>query len=302
MAATAYVNARLLDPASGRDGPGAILVEDGLVRAVGEPTIPDGVERVDCRGHLLIPGLVDMRAQLREPGGEHLENMATASQAAAASGVTTIVCLPNTDPVIDDIALVEFVRRRAREIGLARIHPYAAATKGAQGRELTEMGLLAEAGALGFTDGTRTVASAGIMRRVLGYARTFDLLVLQHPEEPTLSHPGGMNEGEVATRLGLPGIPPAAETILVERDLRLVELTGARYHVAHVSTAGAIEAVRSGKRRGLPVTCDTAPPYFALSETAVGDYRTVAKLSPPLRGDGDRRAVVEGLADGSIVA
>ncbi|MCC7272374.1 MAG: dihydroorotase [Alphaproteobacteria bacterium] len=305
MGPLALVNARLFDPTSGRDETGALLVVDGRIAAVGADAaarLPAEAERIDCRGHLLMPGLVDMRAQLREPGEEHLENLTTASQAAAGAGVTTIVCLPNTNPVIDDAAVVEFVRRRGRDIGLVRIHPYAAATKGLQGKELTEMGLLAEAGALGFTDGTRAIASAGVMRRALGYARTFDLLVLQHPEEPTLSHPGGMNEGEVATRLGLPGIPSVAETILVERDLRLVEVTGARYHAAHLSTAGAVAAVRAAKRQGLSVTCDTAPPYFALSETAVGDYRTFAKLSPPLRSDGDRRAVVEGIADGTIDA
>lgn len=302
----ALTNARLLDPSTGRDAPGGLLAVDGRIADLGPALfadgVPEGIETIDCRGMALMPGLVDMRAQLREPGAEHLENLATASQAAAAGGVTTIVCLPNTDPPIDDVALVEFVRRRAREIGRAVIHPYAAATKGLAGKELTEMGLLAEAGAVGFTDGTRAIANAGILRRAMSYARTFDLLLVQHPEEPALSHPGGMNEGEIATRLGLPGIPAMAEVVLLERDLRLVELTGARYHAAHISTSGAVEAIRAAKARGLPVTCDTAPPYFALNETAVGDYRTFAKLSPPLRSDGDRRAIVAGIADGTIDA
>lgn len=306
MSRLALVNARLLDPGAGRDQPGGLLAIDGRIADLGPALfadgVPDGIETVDCRGMTLIPGLVDMRAQLREPGAEHLENMATASQAAAAGGVTTIVCLPNTDPPIDDVAVVEFVRRRAREIGLANIHPYGAATKALAGKELTEMGMLAAAGAVGFTDATRAIANAGIMRRAMSYARTFDLLLVQHPEEPALSHPGGMNEGEIATRLGLPGIPAAAEVVLLERDLRLVELTGVRYHAAHVSTAGAVEAIRAAKARGLPVSCDTAPPYFALNETAVGEYRTFAKLSPPLRSDGDRRAVVAGIADGTIDA
>ncbi|BBK32528.1 dihydroorotase [Stella humosa] len=306
MTRVALANARLFDPATGRDTPGGLLIVDGRIADLGPALfadgVPEGAEAIDCAGRLLVPGLIDMRAQLREPGNEHQENMATASQAAVAGGITTIVCLPNTDPVIDDVALVEFVRRRGRDIGLAHIHPYAAATKGLAGKELTEMGLLAEAGAVGFTDGTRAIANAGIMRRALSYARTFDLLLVQHPEEPTLSHPGGMNEGEIATRLGLPGIPAMAEVVLLERDLRLVELTGARYHAAHLSTAGAVEAIRDAKRRGLPVTCDTAPPYFALNETAVGDYRTFAKLSPPLRSDGDRRAIVAGIADGTIDA
>jgi dihydroorotase len=243
-----------------------------------------------------------MRVQLREPGAEHMENMVSASHAAAAGGVTTMVALPNTEPPIDDVALVDFVARRARDIGLVNIHTYAAATKGMKGRELTEMGLLAEAGALAFTDSLHAIADALVMRRALSYARTFDLLIIQHPEEPSLAAGGAMNEGEMATRLGLPSITPAAEVMMIERDLRLVELTGARYHAAHVSTAAAIEAIRAAKQRGLPVTCDTAPPYFALNETAVGEYRTFAKLSPPLRGEWDRRAVIEGLRDGTIDA
>ncbi len=303
MSATVIRNARLLDPASGRDGTGSILVIDGVIAALdGGNGAPSGATMIDCRGHCLAPGIVDMRVQLREPGAEHMENMVSASHAAAAGGITTMAALPNTEPPIDDVALVDFVARRARDIGLVNIHTYAAATKGLKGRELTEMGLLAEAGALAFTDGLRAIADALVMRRALSYARTFDLLIIQHPEEPNLAAGGAMTEGEMATRLGLPGITPAAEVMMVERDLRLVEITGARYHAAHVSTAAAIEAIRAAKQRGLPVTCDTAPPYFALNETAVGEYRTFAKLSPPLRGEWDRRAVVEGLRDGTIDA
>jgi dihydroorotase len=303
VSATVIRNARLLDPASGRDETGAIVVIDGVIAALdGRNEAPSGATVIDCGGHCLAPGIVDMRVQLREPGAEHMENMVSASHAAAAGGVTTMAALPNTEPPIDDVALVDFVARRARDIGLVNIHTYAAATKGLKGRELTEMGLLAEAGALGFTDGMRAIADALVMRRALSYARTFDLLIIQHPEEPSLTAGGAMNEGEMATRLGLPGITPAAEVMMVERDIRLVEITGARYHAAHVSTAAAIEAIRAAKQRRLPVTCDTAPPYFALNETAVGEYRTFAKLSPPLRSEWDRRAVVEGLRDGTIDA
>ena len=295
-------NARLLDPASGRDEMGAVLVAEGKIAAIGRQ-IPRAVATdIDCKGACLAPGLVDMRVQLREPGEEHMENMVSASRAAAAGGVTTMAALPNTLPPIDDVSLVDFVARRARDIGLVNIHTYAALTKGLGGRELTEMGLLAEAGALGFTDAVHAVSDALVMRRALSYARTFGLLVIQHPEEPKLAAGGAMNEGEMATRLGLPGITPAAEVMMVERDLRLVEITGGRYHAAHVSTGAAIEAIRRAKARGLPVTCDTAPPYFALNETAVGEYRTFAKLSPPLRSEIDRRAVVEGLGDGTIDA
>jgi dihydroorotase len=300
---TLFRNARLLDPASGRDGPGDLLVEDGRIAALGAVRTPRGeAEVVDCTGACLAPGLVDMRVELREPGAEHQESMASGGLAAVAGGVTTMVALPNTEPAIDDMALVEFVARRSRDVGLARIRTYAAATIGLKGRELTEMGLLGASGALAFTDGGHAIADAVVMRRALAYARTFDLLVIQHPEEPSLAQGGAMNEGEVATRLGLAGISPAAEVIIVERDLRLVEVTGARLHFAHVSTEAAIAAIRQAKARGLPVTCDTAPHYFALNETAVGEYRTFAKVSPPLRSEWDRRAVVAGLKDGTIDA
>jgi dihydroorotase len=296
--------ARLLDPESGLDTSGDILVEGERIAAVGGDlsVAACDAETVMAEGLCLAPGLVDMRVQLREPGAEHMESIESGGRAAAAGGVTTMVALPNTDPPVDDVSVVEFLARRAREVRLAKVHTYAAATKGLKGHELTEMGLLAANGALGFTDGVKAVGDALVMRRVLAYARSFDLLVLQHPEEPSLAGAGEVNEGEIATRLGLAGITPAAEIIMVERDLRLVEITGARYHVAHVSTAAAIAAIRRAKAQGLPVTCDTAPPYFALNETAIGDYRTFAKLSPPLRSEADRRAVIEGLRDGTIDA
>jgi dihydroorotase len=296
--------ARLLDPESGLDTVGDLLVEGGRIAAIGGDLFIHSrdAETVYADGLCLAPGLVDMRAQLREPGAEHMESIETAGKAAAAGGVTTMVALPNTEPPVDDVSVVEFIARRAREVRLAKIHTYAAATKGLAGRDLTEMGLLAANGAVGFTDGVEAIADALVMRRVLAYARTFDLLVLQHPEEPSLARAGVVSEGEIATRLGLPGITPAAEVIMIERDLRLVEITGARYHAAHVSTAAGVEAIRHAKAEGLPVTCDTAPPYIALNETAIGDYRTFAKLSPPLRSECDRRAVVEGLCDGTIDA
>jgi len=304
MSRLLFRRARLLDPESGLDAVGDLLVDGDRIAAVGgdlSAAAPDA-ETVSADGLCLAPGLVDMRAQLREPGAEHMESIETGGRAAAAGGVTTVVALPNTNPPVDDVSVVEFLARRAREVKLAKIHTYAAATKGFGGRDLTEMGLLAANGVLGFTDGVQAVADALVMRRVLAYARTFDLLVIQHPEEPSLARAGEVSEGEVATRLGLPAITPAAEVIMIERDLRLVEITGARYHAAHVSTAQGIEAIRQAKARGLAVSCDTAPPYFALNETAIGDYRTFAKLSPPLRSERDRRAVIEGLRDGTIDA
>lgn len=302
----AYINARLLDPATGLDARGALLTEGELIADFGPGLfadgVPEGIQVVDLEGHCLAPGLVDMRVAVGEPGEEHKETILTASRSAAAGGITALACLPNTDPCIDDVAGIEFIARRAREVKLVKIFPYASVTQGIAGKELTEFGLLAEAGAVGFTDGTQAVADALVMMRALSYASTFGLLILQHPEEPRLAAGGMMNAGEIATRLGLAGIPRAAEVILIERDLRLVELTGGRYHAAHISTREAVEAIRAAKRRGLPVTCDTAPHYFALTEVDVGDYRTFAKVSPPLRGEMDRRAIVEGLADGTIDA
>ncbi len=303
---TAYINARLIDPDSGLDCPGGLLSEGEKILDLGPDLFADGppedANLIDCGGHCLAPGLVDIRVHIREPGEEHKGTILSAGLAAAAGGVTTMVCLPDTDPVIDDMSVVEFVARRARRIGLAKVYPYGAVTKDLAGSELAEMGILAEAGAIAFTDGVNAIGDTRVMRSALAYARTFGLLIVQHPEDPSLAEGGAMNEGEIATRLGLPGIPPMAELIIVERDLRLLEHGGGRLHFAHVSTAQAIEAIRQAKARGLDVTCDTAPPYFALNETSVGSYRTFAKLSPPLRGEDDRLAVVQGLADGTIDA
>jgi dihydroorotase len=302
----AYINARLLDPASGLDRPGALLSEGEMISDFGpnlfSDGLPEGITSIDCQGHCLMPGLVDIRVQLREPGEEYKGTLESAGRSATAGGVTSMVCLPNTNPVIDDMSVLEFVARRARKLGLAKVYPYGAVTKGLKGEELAEIGLLSESGALAFTDGIKPVSDAQIMRRALSYASNFDQMIIQHAEEPSLASGGVMNSGETATRLGLGGIPREAEIIMVERDIRLAEMSGGRLHFAHLSTADAIDAVRKAKARGLNVSCDTAPPYFALSEIAVGDYRTFAKLSPPLRAEDDRLAVIEGLKDGAIDA
>jgi dihydroorotase len=302
----ALLNARLLDPATGLDSPGGLIIDGEVIAAIGphitKSQIPNDIEILDCEGLCLAPGLVDMRVQVREPGEEHKETLRTAGEAAVAGGVTAMVCLPNTEPVIDDVATVEFVARRARLNGLAKIYPYAAATKNLEGKELSEMGMLAEAGALAFTDGTLAIRNAMVMRRALSYAATFGAMIIQHPEEPSLAEGGAMNSGEISTRMGLSGIPVVAEVIMLERDMRLVELTGGRYHAAHVATAEGLDVIRKAKAKGLKITCDTAPPYFALNELAVGDYRTFAKLSPPLRSEEDRQAVVAALVDGTIDA
>jgi dihydroorotase len=300
----AFVNARLLDPASGLDVQGGLLVIDEAIADRGPHVrpreLPSDVELVDCGGHCLAPGLVDMRTQFREPGEEHKETIDSISRAAAAGGITALVGLPNTRPVIDDVAVIEFVARRAREVKLVKIFVYAAATRGMEGRQITEMGLLMEAGALAFTDGTRAIRNARVMRHALSYATAFGALIIQHPEEPDLADGGDMNEGELATRLGLGGIPAAAEAMLLERDRQLVALTNGRYHAAHLSTAEGLDVIRRAKAQGLKVSAETAPPYFALNETAVDDYRTFAKVSPPLRAESDRLAVVAALMDGTI--
>ena len=301
---TAIVGARLLDPASGLDVPGDLLIEDERIadfgsglRAAGPP---EDAAVIEADGACLAPGLVDMRVQLGEPGAEHKETFASGTLAAAAGGVTSLACLPNTAPVIDDPAMVEFVARRARQLKRVKVYPYGALTKGCQGQQLAEMALLMEAGAVGFTDAVRALADSLMVRRAMAYLAPLGGRLIQHPEDPELARDGQMNEGEIATRLGLAGIPAQAEVIMIERDLRLVELTGAHYHVAHISTAAGIEAVRAAKARGLPVTAEAAPLHFALNELEVEGYRTYAKVSPPLRAEDDRRAVVAGLVDGTI--
>ena len=297
-------NVRLLDPATGLDQPGgALLVRDGLIADLG-PSLgrPDGAEHFDGDGAALCPGLVDMRAALGEPGYEYRETIASAAEAAAWGGITTLAALPDSRPAIDDPALVRLLRARGEETGSLTILPYAAATRGCRGEEMAELGLLWEAGAAAISDGTHAIADARMMRQVLSYARGFGLRVVQHAEEPSLARGGAATEGELATRLGLPGIPAVAEVMLVARDIRLAELTGGAVHFAHVSTAEALARIREAKTRGLDVTCDTAPPYFDLNETAIGDFRTYAKLSPPLRPESDRLAVVAALRDGTVDA
>lgn len=300
----AFLNARLVDPEAGTVGAGGVLVEDGRIRAVGDAVtrgnIGQAVATVDCRGDCVSPGLIDMRAFVGEPGAEHRETIASASAAAAAGGVTTIVATAETHPPIDDPAVVDFVRRRARDTSRVRILTVAALTAGRQGRDLTEIGLLKEAGAVAFCDGPRSVANARVMRRALTYARDFDALILHHCEEPDLAAGGVMNEGELASRLGLPGIPAEAESIMLARDLRLVALTRGRYHAAIVSCRQSIALIRAAKAAGSPITCGTTINHLTLNENDIGAYRTFLRLSPPLRGEVDRLALVEAVAEGII--
>lgn len=304
MRRLAFTNARLLDAASNLDAPGALLVEDGRIRDFGPRLFHDGVpqdaETIDCHGWVLAPGLIDMRVFTGEPGSEHRETLESASRAAAAGGITTIVVMPNTEPVIDEPSLVDFIKRRSAATACVRVLPMAALTRRLAGESMTEMGLLMEAGAVGFTDGDRTIANARVMRLALAYASTFGALVVGHAEDPELSKGAAMTEGEFATRLGLPSTPPAAETIIVERDIRLVELTGARYHFGQISTRAALEAVVAAKARGLAITCGVSACHLSLNELDVGSYLTFRKIKPPLRSETDREAMVEGVAAGEI--
>jgi dihydroorotase len=289
--------------AEGVDLTGDLLVRDGLIADFGQGLgRPDGVVEIRAEGGVLIPGLVDMRAALGEPGFEYRETIESAAEAAAAGGITTLAALPDTAPAIDDPALVRLLLSRGEDTASLTILPYGAVTRGCRGEELAELGLLREAGAVAFTDGARAIGSSRLMRLALSYARGFGARIVQHPEDPSLAAGGSATESEAATRLGLPGIPAAAEALIVMRDIRLAELTGGAVHFAHVSTAEALALIRRAKAEGLHVTCDTAPPYFDLNETAIGEFRTYAKLSPPLRKEDDRRAVVAALADGTIDA
>lgn len=297
-----FVNARLVCPESGRDETGSLLVVDGQIRDLGPrgPKAVDGAEIVDCRGATLGPGLVDFGAFVGEPGAEHRETIATASEAAAAGGVTTIVTRPDTTPPVDAPEIVDYLKRRARDTGSVIVLPMAALTKGLAGREMTEIGLLLEAGAVAFSDGPRTVASARVMRRAMTYARDFDALVCCHVEDPELIAGGAMNEGEFASRLGLPGRSKAAEALILERDVRLAELTGCRYHASLITCAESVEIVARAKKAGVAVTCGASIAHLTLNENDVGEYRTFFKLAPPLRHEDDRLALVQGLADGVV--
>ncbi len=297
-------NARILDPSRDLDIDGDLLIADGVIReakrGIGAAGVPEGTEVIDCRGLLVAPGLIDMRAFVGEPGAEYRETLASASQAAAAGGVTTVVCQPDTSPVIDDPAIVDFVLRRARDTAIVHVQPMAALTKGLRGEEMAEIGLLKAAGAIAFTDGAKSVTNAQVMRRTLTYARDFDALIVHHTEDPDLVGEGVMNEGEFAARLGLTGVPTAAETIMLERDMRLVALAGSRYHAASITCTEALDVLRRAKEAGLKVTASASINHLTLNEIDVGPYRTFLKLSPPLRAEADRAALVAALAAGLI--
>jgi dihydroorotase len=300
---TVFHNARIVDPSRGLDERGSVIVEGRKIAAAGKSALnqgaPEGATVIDCAGKLVIPGLIDARVFVGEPGAEHRETIASASQAAAAGGVTSLVMMPDTHPVIDDVALVEFVLRTSSDTAIVNVLPAAAITRGLEGREMTEFGLLREAGAAFFTDGRRTIASSAVMRRALTYARDFGATIAHETQDPDLAT-GVMNEGLYASWLGLPGIPREAEAIPLERDLRLARLTGGAYHAAKISTAMAAEAVARAKAGGAKVSAGVSIYNLALNENDVGEYRTFFRLSPPLRAEDDRLAMVEALRTGAV--
>lgn len=301
---TAFTNVRLLDPASGYDGPGAIVVTEGVIADVVKGSelgsLSKDIEVVDGRGALLLPGLVDIRVKTGEPGTETKETLKSAARAAAAGGVTSIVLQPDTHPVVDEPSVVDFILRRARDIELVNVYPAGAATKGCEGQRMAEIGLMAEAGCLYVTDADRPIVDSKVMRRVLSYAKAFNVLVAHRPADPWLSSGAAASEGEFASRMGLPSVPAIAEKIMLERDLALVELTGARLLVDQLTTAAALESFRRGRDRGLPVVATTSINHLSFNEIDIGDYRTFCKVEPPLRSEDDRQAVIEAVASGLI--
>ena len=300
----AFTNVRLVDPASGWDGPGALLVQDGRIADVvqgGElGSLSGDIEVLDGRGAMLSPGLVDLRVKTGEPGFETKETLKSAALAAAAGGVTSIVVQPDTHPVIDEASVVDFILRRTRDIELVHVYPAGAATKGCEGQRMAEIGLMAEAGCVYVTDADRPIVDSKVLRRVLAYAASFGVLVAHRPSDPWLAAGAAATEGEFAGRMGLPSVPPIAEKIMLERDLALVELTGARFLVDQVTTACALETLARGKAKGLPVTATTSINHLSFNEIDIGDYRTFVKFDPPVRGEEDRQATIDALASGLI--
>ena len=300
----AITGARLVDPATGYDGPGAVMVVEGVIADVARGKdlgrLSKDVEVVDGAGALLLPGLIDIRVKTGEPGAETKETLESAARAAAAGGVTTMVVQPDTHPVVDEPSVVDFILRRARDVELIKVFPAGAATKGCEGERMAEIGLMAEAGCVYVTDADRPIVNSKVFRRVLAYAKAFGMLVAHRPADPWLAGGAAASEGEFASRRGLPSVPVAAEKIMLERDLALVELTGSRLLVDQVTAACALESLKRAKDRGLPVTATTSINHLSFNEIDIGDYRTFCKLDPPLRSEDDRQAVIEAVASGLI--
>jgi dihydroorotase len=297
-------NGRVVDPANGRDGVFDIEVRDGVIgRVAPDLPVPDGAVVLEVpAGCVVTPGLIDMHVHLREPGQEHKETIATGVASAVAGGFTAVACMPNTSPTNDSAAVTRYIRDKADAAGLARVYPIGAASVGSKGEQMAEIGELKAAGCVAVSDDGHPIKTALLMRRVLEYAGMLDVLVIDHCEDPTLKGDGVVHEGAVASELGLRGIPGEAEELWIERDITLAGLTNVPFHVAHLSTAGSLRAVRAGKARGIAVTCEVAPHHFVLTDEALRGYDTNTKMNPPLRPQADVDALIEGLADGSVDA
>ncbi|QSQ08764.1 Dihydroorotase [Koleobacter methoxysyntrophicus] len=291
---------RVVDPSQNIDGIFDILIDDGLIKAVDRNLSIDGAEIIEAKGMIVTPGLIDIHVHLREPGYEAKEDIESGSMAAAAGGFTSVACMPNTNPVVDNKSVVEFIKEKAKRVGIVNVYPIGAISKGLKGEELSEIGDMKGSGIVGISDDGKPVMASGLMRRAMEYAGMFDLPVISHCEDLDMSGDGVINEGLVSTILGLKGISKAAEEIMVARDIRLAELTGGRLHIAHVSTKGSVELIRQAKRRGIKVTAEATPHHFTLTDEAVRTFDTNTKVNPPLRSSEDVEAVREGLKDGTI--
>lgn len=295
-------NGHVVDPVNNIDKVTDIFIDKGVIAEVGADSELEGLEMevIDASGKIVSPGLVDMHVHLRDPGQEYKEDIETGTKSAAFGGVTSVACMPNTKPVVDNEALVTYIKSKAKETGYVNVYPIGAISKGLQGKELAEIGEMKFSGAVAISDDGRPVVDSGLMRRAMEYADMFDMTVISHCEDLGLANDGYMNEGPTATAMGLRGISRASEEVMVSRDILIAEATGTAIHIAHVSTRGSVELVRQAKKRGVRVTCETCPHYFTLTEKAVEGFNTNAKMNPPLRTDDDVEAIKEGLADGTI--
>ena len=299
-----FTNAHIIDPVQKINNLGSITIENKKITDISlDVKINEKNNKlnvIDCKNNILSPGFIDLKCHLRVPGDEHKENLLYASQAAASSGITSLICMPNTNPIIDNVSIVELLQRKARKESHVKIYSTASITKKLEGKELSEFGLLNEAGAVAFTDATKAVNNTSVMYKALKYASAFNLLLMQHPEDKELSNGGSMTSGKLSTELGIKGIPIEAEVIQVERDIRLVEMTNSKIHFLNITTGAALEVIKSAQDKGLNVTCSTSPHYFSLEEHDIKKWRTFAKLSPPLRDSKNVELVKDGIAKNII--
>ncbi len=300
-----FINARIIDPSQNLDEVGGVIVDEkGKIKSVGKNVkkgnIPTKAEKIDLKGKILIPGIVDMKVFIGEPGFEYKENFRTLSNAALSGGVTSVVSMPNTSPVIDNVSMVDFILRRGRDKASINIYPSATLTRNMDGKLMTELGLLSKKGIIGFTDATKTIQNSEMMSRIMNYASDIDVLVMQHPEDHELSKGRCISEGEVSTRLGLQGIPYIAEKIIIERDLSLLEEYPCRYHISQLSSAKSVEVIKKYKKNGLKFSTGVSVNNLSLNENDIGDFKTFMKVSPPLRKEEDRKALIQGIKDGLI--